>query len=82
MNAKTAYNDARGRGQQRTDENRGVGEAATYRAEQLAHGFEQVLGHARAFEDQAHECEERYGEQRVVGHHAVYSLGQRTEQRP
>ncbi len=63
--------DARGRRQQRADENHGIGEAAAQRAEQLPHGLEQVLGHARAFEDQPHEGEERDRQQRVVAHHVV-----------
>ena len=59
-----------------------VGEAAAHGAEQLADGFEQVLGHARAFEDQPHEGEERDRQQRLVRHHAVDALRQRVQQRP
>ena len=43
----------------RADEDHRVGQAAADRAEQLADGVEQVFGHARALEDQAHEGEER-----------------------
>ena len=73
--------DARGGRQQRADEDHRVGEAAAHRPEQLADGFEQVLGHAAALEDQPHEREERDREQRVVGHDAPDPFGQRLEQR-
>jgi hypothetical protein len=73
--------DAGRRGEQGADEDHRVGEAAAHRAEELADGVEQVLGHARAFEDEAHEGEEGDGEQRVVAHDAEDALGQRLEER-
>ena len=55
-------------------------QAAAHRAEQLPDRVEQVLGHAGAFKHQAHEGEERDGEQRVVAHHAVHAVGQRLQE--
>ena len=68
--------DARGRREQRTDENHGVGQAATDGPEQLPDGVEQILRHARPLQHEAHERKERDREQRVVVHHAVDALGQ------
>ena len=48
--------------------------------EELADGVEQVLGHARAFEDKTHEGEERNSEQRLVAHHSEDAVGQRLEE--
>ena len=79
-NHRSGHN-AGGGGQQRTDKDHCVGQAAADRAKQLADGFEQVLGHAAAFEDEPHEREERDRQQRVVGHHAPDPFGQRLEQR-
>src|SRR5439155_18296611 len=58
------------------DENHGVGQTAADRPEQLPDRVEQILGHAAALEDQAHEGEERNAEQRVVGHDAPQPLRQ------
>jgi hypothetical protein len=44
--------------------------------------IEQILGHAGSFEDDAHESEERDGEQRLVRHDAPETFGQRVEKRP
>ena len=73
--------DAGRRREQRADEHHRVGDAAADRAEQLADGVEQVLGHAAALEDQAHEREERDREQRGIAHDAEHALGQRLQQR-
>ena len=59
-----------------------VGEAAAHGPEQLADGVEEVLGHAGAFEDQAHEGEERDRQQHLVRHHLEDALRQRLEERP
>ena len=81
-----AHRDHRGRdhagrrGQQRADEDHRIGEPAADRAEQLPDRVEQVLGHARSFENQAHEGEERNRQQNVVVHHAVDALGQRLQE--
>jgi len=48
--------------------------------EHLADGLEQVLGHARALEDDAHQREERDRQQRVVLHDAEDAQGQGLEQ--
>ena len=69
--------DAGRGGEQRADEDHGVGEAAAHRPEQLADRVEQVLGHAGALEDQPHEGEERDGEQRVVADDAEEAVRQR-----
>ena len=71
---------ARGRRQQRADEDHGIGEPAADRAEQLPDSVEQVLRHAGALEDQSHEREERNREQHVVVHDAVDALGQRLQE--
>ena len=42
---------AGGGGEQRADDDDGIGEAAAYRAEELADGVEEVLGHAGSLED-------------------------------
>jgi hypothetical protein len=68
--------DAGGRGQQRADEDHRVGQAAANRPEQLANRVEQVFGHARTFEDEAHEGEERDRQQGVVGHDAKDAVRQ------
>ena len=71
---------AGGRGQQRAHEDDGIGEAAADRPEHLADGIEQILGHAAAFQDQAHEGEERDRQQRVVRHDAEDALRQCLDQ--
>jgi hypothetical protein len=58
-----------------------IGQAAADRAEQLADGVEQILGHARAFEDQPHEGEEGNRQQCVVLHDAENAQRQRLQQR-
>jgi hypothetical protein len=68
--------DAGRRGEQRADEDHRKGQAATQRPEKLADGIEQILGHARSFEDQPHEGEERDGQQRVVVHDAEDAVRQ------
>jgi hypothetical protein len=65
----------------RADQDHRKGQAAPDRPEQLADRIEQVLGHSRAFEDQAHEREERDREQRVVLHDPEDAQGQRLQQR-
>ena len=55
-------NPGRGR-QERAHEDHRKGHAAAQRAEQLADGIEQILGHARSLEDESHEREERDREQ-------------------
>ena len=72
---------AGGRRQQRADEDHRQGQAAAHRAEHLADGFQQILGHAAALEDDAHEREERDRQQRVVLHDAEYPQRQGLEQR-
>ena len=59
---------AGGGGEHRADQDHGERQAAAHRAEQLADGVEQVLGHAGALEDQAHEGEEGNRQQRLVLH--------------
>ena len=54
----------------RADEDHRIGQAAAHAAEQLAEAFEQILGQAAAFEDHAHEGEERDRQQQLVGEHA------------
>jgi hypothetical protein len=51
------------------------------RAEQPAHGFQQVLGEARAFEHHAHEHKQRDRDQHLVGHDAEHTGRQRAQQR-
>src|SRR5438309_193899 len=57
-----------------------MGEPAPCRPEHLADRFEQVLGHAAAFEDKAHEREERDRQQRVVAHDPEDAFGQGLQQ--
>ncbi len=71
----------RGRGQQRADEDDGIGESAANAAEDLADGVQQLLGHAAAFQDQPHEGEERHGQQDLVAHDAEHPIRQRLQQR-
>ena len=54
---------------------------AAQRAEQPPHGLQQVLGDAGALEHDAHEDEQRNGDQHVRGHDAEDALAQRAEQR-
>jgi predicted nucleic acid-binding Zn-ribbon protein len=65
-----------------TDEHHGEGDTAPHRAKELADRVEQVLGHAGPLQDQAHECEERHRQQRVVVHDAVDAFGVRLQERP
>ncbi len=74
--------DAGRRREQGADENDRVRNAAAHGPEQLAYGFEQILGHAGAFENEPHERKERDREQRLVAHHPEDALGQGLEQRP
>ncbi|OIQ73259.1 hypothetical protein GALL_451070 [mine drainage metagenome] len=53
-----------------TDQHHGDRQSAADGAEQLADGFQQIFGHAAAFQQQAHEGEERDGQQGVVLHDA------------
>ncbi len=66
--------------EQRADQDHRIGEPAAHRPEQLAHGVEQVLGEAAAFEDRAHEGEERDRQQQLVGGDAEDALRQRLQQ--
>ncbi len=68
------------RRQQRADEHDRIGEPAAHRPEHLADRLEQILGHAAAFEDQAHEGEKRDRQQRVVAHDAEDALRQSLQQ--
>ena len=67
---------AGGRGEQGADDDDRERQPAADRTEELADGVEQILRHARSFEDQAHEREERDGEQSLVAHHGVDAVGQ------
>ena len=67
---------------QGTDQDHGDGHATAHRAEHLADGFQQVLGHAGPFQDDAHEGEEGDGEQCVIRHHPPEPFGHRIQQRP
>ena len=58
--------DAGGGRQQRADEDDRDAEAAGNRAEQLRHRHQQVLGDLRALQHDAHEHEQRNGDQRVA----------------
>ena len=71
---------ARGRGQQRADEDHRIGKPAADGAEELPDRIEQVLGHARSFQYQPHEGEERDRQQHVVVHDPVDALGQRLQE--
>ena len=71
---------ARGGGQQRAHQHDRDRQTAAHRAKHLGHGFQQVLGHAAALQDDAHEREERNGQQRVVLHDAEHAQRQRLEQ--
>jgi hypothetical protein len=57
--------DAGGRGEQRADEDDRNAKAARHRAEQLRHGHQQVFGDLRALQHDAHEDEQRDGDERV-----------------
>ena len=61
------------------DENHRIGQAPAHRPEQLPIEFEQVLGEATALQNRAHECEERDGEQQVVGDDAEQLVGEIAE---
>ena len=62
--------------QQGADQDHGDGHATAHRAEDLAHGFQQVLGHAGSLQNDAHEGEEGDGQQGVVLHDAEDAQGQ------
>ncbi len=72
---------AGGGGEQGADDHHRQGKSAAHRPEELADGVEQVLRHARSFQHQPHEGEERHGEQRLVAHHGEEAIGQRLEER-
>ena len=78
---RRSADDAFGGGEQHADEDHRNAKAARQRAEQPAHGFQQILGDARALQHHAHEDEERDGEQHVVGHDAENALRQRAKER-
>jgi hypothetical protein len=65
--------------QDRADEDHRIGQPAAYGAEKLADRIEQVLGETAAFQDRAHEGEERDREQQVVGDDAVKLVGEVAE---
>jgi hypothetical protein len=69
-----------GRREQRPDKDHREGETAAQRPEKLSDGVEQVLGHARTFENQPHEGKEGNGQQGVVAHDAEDAVRQRLEQ--
>ena len=70
---------ARGGGQQGAHQNHRDGQAAAHRTKHLTHCFQQVFGHARAFQQDAHEGEEGNGQQGVVLHDAEDAQGQGLE---
>jgi len=73
--------DHAGRGRQHgAHQHDGDGQAALDRTEELSDGLEQILGHARSLEDQAHQREEGNGQQRVVGDDAEDPLRQGLEE--
>ena len=77
--------DARGRREQRADEHHRDAEAAGDRPEKLGHGDQQILGNLGSLQHDAHEDEQRDGDQRVafdlpvdaaeIGHARVEPLG-------
>jgi hypothetical protein len=69
------------RGKQRADADHRIGHTAADGAEKLPGGIEQLLRHARSFEDQPHEGEKRDREQRLVRHDAPDPVGQRLKER-
>ena len=71
---------AGGRCQQRAHQNNGNGHTAPHGAKDLAHGLQQVFGHAGLLQDDAHEGEERNRQQCVVLHDPEYAQRQRLEQ--
>jgi hypothetical protein len=79
---------AGGRREQRADEYRRQREAAAQRTEHLPDGFEQILGHAAALENDPHEGEKGNGQQGVVLHDAehperqAWNSGRETTQLP
>ena len=72
--------DAGRGGKQRTDADHRIGDTAADRAKKLAGGVEQLFRHARSFEDQPHEGEERDREQRLVRHDAPDAIGKRLQE--
>ena len=64
----------------RADQDDGVGQAAAHAAEQLAEAFEQILRKPAALEDDAHEGEERNGEQQLVREHREELVGEVAEE--
>jgi hypothetical protein len=81
-----AHGDNRGRdgagdgAENGADEDHRIGEAAAHRAEQLADRIEQILGEPAAFEDRAHEGEERDRQQQIVRDDAVELVGEVAEE--
>ena len=71
---------AGGGGKQGADDHHGKRQTAADRSEKLADGVEQLLRHARSFENQPHEGEERHGKQRLVTHHGEEAIGQRLKE--
>ncbi len=72
--------DAGGRREQRADDDHCEGEAAAHRPEELSDRVEQLLRHSGALQNEAHEGEEGYGEQRVVAHHTENAIRQDLEE--
>ncbi len=78
-----AGRDHAGRGrQQRAHQHHGIGKPAPDRAEKLANGIQQVLGHAGSLQDDPHEGEEGDGQQGVIRHDPPQSLRHGVKQRP
>ena len=70
----------RGGGEQGTHQNHGHAQTAPDGTEHLADGFQQVFGHAAAFQHDAHDREERDRQQSVVLHDAEHTQRQGVEQ--
>ncbi len=77
-----AHGDHRGRdragdgAEDGADDDHRIAQPAPNAAEELAEAIEQILGEAALFEDDAHEGEERDGEQQLVGDDAIELVGE------
>src|SRR5581483_4939294 len=72
-------NHTGGGGEQRTDKDHRIGKSTPDRTEEMSNRVEEILGHPGPFQYQAHKCEKRNGEQRIVAHHTVNAFRQRLQ---
>ena len=80
-NNRCRHNPGGGR-QQRAHNDHGIGQTAADRAKQLPDRIQQILGHARPFQHNAHERKERDGQQGFIRHYPVKAQRHGAQQVP